>query len=114
MDFSSETPRTNYLSGGLVLSTAYGDGILTQAGTGVSDVSYSIAPTIALDQTRSQFHWNLSYSPGFTFYQKYSDLNQSSQDVATKFSYRFSPHVTLSLQEVFLQNFGWLRTFLSE
>lgn len=106
MEFASETPRTNYLSGGLVFGAAYGDGILTAAGTGVSDVSYSISPTIALDQTRSQFHWNLSYSPGFTFYQKYSSLNQSNQNVATKFSYRLSPHVTFSAQEVFSKTSG--------
>lgn len=106
MDFASETPRTNYLNGGVVFGAAYGNGILTQAGTGVSDVTYSVAPTIALDQTRSQFHWNLSYSPGFTFYQKYSGLNQSSQNVATKFSYRFSPHVTFSASEGFTKTSG--------
>jgi hypothetical protein len=106
MDFASEMPRTNYLSGGIVLGAAYGDGILTAAGNGVDDVSYSVSPTIALDQTRSRFHWNLAYSPGFTFYQKYSGLNQSSQNVATKFSYRLTPHVTFSTQEVFTKTSG--------
>jgi hypothetical protein len=106
MEFASETPRTNYLSGGVVIGAAYGDGILTAGGTGVSDVSYTVSPTIALDQTRSHLQWNLSYSPGFTFYQKYSSLNQSSQNVATKFSYRLSPHVTFSAQEVFSKTSG--------
>ncbi len=106
MDFASETPRSNYVSGGLVFGAAYGDAILTSSGTAVSDVSYSVSPTIALDQTRSRFHWNLSYSPGFTFYQKYSDLNQASHNLATKFSYRLSPHVTFSAQEVFTKTSG--------
>lgn len=103
LDFASETPRTNYLSGGLVLGAAYGDGILS---SGASDLSYSVSPSIAFDQTRSRFRWNLSYSPGFTFYQKYSSLNQSTQNVASRFSYRLSPHVTFSAQESFSKSVG--------
>jgi hypothetical protein len=103
LEFASETPRTNYLSGGVVLSAAYGNGVLS---TGASDVSYSVSPTIAFDQTRSRFNWDLAYSPGFTFYQKYSSLNQSNQNVASKFNYRLSPHVTFSAQEAFNKSVG--------
>jgi hypothetical protein len=105
LDFSSETPRTNYLSGGVIVGAAYDDGIVFSGG-GVSDVSYSVSPTIALDVTRSRLRWNVTYSPGFTFYQKYSDLNQSNENVAAKFSYRLSPHVTFSAQEIFSKTSG--------
>jgi hypothetical protein len=103
LDFATETPRTNFLSGGVTLSAAYGNGVLS---TGGSDVSYSVSPNISFDQTRSRFNWDLSYSPGFTFYQKYSTLNQSNQNVASKFNYRLSPHVTFSAQESFSKSVG--------
>ena len=107
LDFASETTRSNYIRGGLYFGTAYDDDIVSSSsGAAVSDVSYSVSPTIAIDQTRSQLHWTLSYSPGFTFYQKYSTLNQSNQNVAAKVTYRLSPHVTFSAQEVFSKSSG--------
>jgi hypothetical protein len=106
LEFASETPRTNFLSGGLTFQTAYGSGIPTGSSSPVSDESYSISPSIGLNITRSRLRWDLSYSPGFTFYQKYTDLNQSTQNVATKLSYRLSPHVTFSAQEVFSKSLG--------
>src|ERR1700690_3093269 len=75
MGFTSET-RSNYLRGGLVFGSAYDDNVVPgSAGHPVSDVSYSVWPTISLDQTRSRLHWLLTYSPGYTFYQKTSSQN---------------------------------------
>jgi len=101
MGFTSET-RANYLRGGLVFSSAYDSDATTGTnGQPVSDVSYSISPTISLDQTRSRLHWVLFYSPGFTFYQKTSSLNQANHNLGVNLSYRLSPHVTLSLRDSF-------------
>src|SRR5215831_9778965 len=59
MGFTSET-RSNYLRAGLIFSTAYDDNVRPgSAGNAVSDVSYSVWPTISLDQTRSRMHWLL-------------------------------------------------------
>jgi hypothetical protein len=94
--------RSNYLRGGLTFTTAYSDNVL--GGTTinpVSDVSYAIFPNIALDETTPRLHWVLSYSPGFTFYQRVSSRNQENQNVAIDFKYRLSPHVTLSLRDSF-------------
>jgi hypothetical protein len=103
MGFTSET-RSNYLRGGLVFSSAYNSDATTGTnGQPISDVSYSIWPTISLDQTRSRLHWVLNYSPGFTFYQKTSSLNQADQNLGVTLSYRLSPHVTLSLRDSFQQ-----------
>jgi hypothetical protein len=66
-------------------------------------LSYSIWPTISLDQTRSRLHWVLTYSPGFTFYQKTSGLNQADQNLAVDLKYRVSPHVTLEVRDAFVQ-----------
>ena len=103
MGFTSET-RSNYLSGGLVFSTAYQSDVTTGSnGQPISDVSYTISPTISLNQTRSRLHWVFTYSPGFTFYQKTTSLNQATQNLGVNFSYRLSPHVTLSLRDSFQQ-----------
>ena len=101
MGFTSET-RSNYLRGGLTFSTAYDTDAATGAnGRPVSELSYSIWPTISLDQTRSRLHWVLTYSPGFTFYQKTSGLNQADQNLAVDLKYRVSPHVTLEVRDTF-------------
>jgi len=85
-----------------MFSSAYdSEATIGTNGQPVSDVSYSIWPTISLDQTRSRLHWTLNYSPGFTFYQKTSSLNQENQNLGVNLSYRLSPHVTLSLRDSF-------------
>jgi hypothetical protein len=103
MGFTSET-RANYLRGGLTFGTAYDSDATTGTnGQPISDVSYSIWPTISLDQTRSRLHWVLNYAPGFTFYQKTSSLNQADQNLGVNLSYRLSPHVTMNLRDTFMK-----------
>jgi hypothetical protein len=95
--------RSNYLRAGLVFSTAYTDNVLGTGGNPVSDVVYTISPTIALDKTAERLHWVLTYSPGFTFYQHTSSRNQSDQNVAVDFQYRLSPHITVSLRDTLIK-----------
>lgn len=100
-EFASETPRTNYLSGGLSFTTNYDDNIASTGSAPISDVSYSIRPSLSLDQSRSRLSWNLSYSPGFTFYQKNTTLNQADHNANLAFQYRLSPHVTFTVHDIF-------------
>ncbi len=94
--------RSNYLHAGFVINTAYNDNVLADnSTTPIADVSYSISPTIALDQTTSRLHQTLTYSPGFTFYQHTNALNEMDQNLAANFQYRFSPHVTAIVSDVF-------------
>ena len=94
--------RSNYLHAGLVFNTAYNDNVLAgTTTTPVSDVSYYIAPTIAIDQTTSRLHQTLTYSPGFTFYQRTSAKNEEDQNLAFDLQYRLSPHVTAYLRDNF-------------
>jgi hypothetical protein len=96
--------RSNYLRGGVTFATAYSDNVLGSTGPNsapVSDVSYSVWPTIALDQTTTRVHWTLDYAPGFTFYQHTSSRNESDQNAAVNFQYRVSPHVTFSAVDTF-------------
>jgi hypothetical protein len=94
--------RSNYLAAGLTFNTAYNDNVLAgDSTTPVSDFIYTISPTIAVNQTTSRQHLALTYSPGFTFYQKTSTLNAANQNAAANFQYRLSPHTTISLNDSF-------------
>jgi hypothetical protein len=99
--FTSEE-RSNYLRGGLAFTTAYTDNALgSLTGEPVSDISYSIAPMVALEETTGRMRAELSYAPGFTFYQRTSERNEQDQNASVNFQYRLSPHVTFSAQDGF-------------
>jgi hypothetical protein len=96
--------RSNYLRGGVTFLSAYSDNVLgsTAANSApVSDVSYSVWPTLALDETTTRLHWTVNYAPGFTFYQRTSARNEQDQNAAINFQYRLSPHVTFSAADSF-------------
>jgi hypothetical protein len=97
--FTSELQRSNYLRGGISLQGSYDDNIFTTS-PAEGDASYTISPNIAFDMSRSRLRWDLHYSPGFTFYQRFSAENQVNHDFSTTFQYELSPHVTLNLQDV--------------
>jgi hypothetical protein len=94
--------RSNYLRGGLLFTTAYSDNAVGLVnGHPESDVSYSVAPTLAIDETTSRTHLVVSYAPGFTFYQHISSRNEADQNAAIDFQYRLSPHVTFAAHDGF-------------
>lgn len=99
--FASETPRTNYLLGGLTLGTAYDSNILLTNGPAVSDVKYSVWPSISLAQSRSRLGWNLTYDPGFKFYQNNPSLTGTDHYLEFGLEYRLTPHITLSVTNSF-------------
>jgi hypothetical protein len=108
LDFASETPRTNYLRGALNVGTAYDDNVLLSNGPGISDIRYSIFPSISMDQSGSRFRWNLTYNPWFTFYQRHSSINEIDHNVSLGAEYRLSPNVTLSLRDTFQKTSDFL------
>ncbi|MGA2376960.1 MAG: hypothetical protein ABSF72_15685, partial [Candidatus Sulfotelmatobacter sp.] len=94
--------RSNYLRGGLAFTSAYTDNAIGPVdGHPVSDVSYSVWPTIALDETTPRSHLVLTYAPGFTFYQRESYLNEADENASINFQYRLSPHLTFSARDGF-------------
>jgi hypothetical protein len=86
----------------MAFTSAYTDNALGSVnGHPVSDVSYSVAPFIALDETTPRLHVVSTYAPGFTFYQRESSLNETDQNASINLQYRLSPHVTLSARDGF-------------
>jgi hypothetical protein len=102
MDFSSGTPKTNYISGGLIISSAYDDRVVVSAnGQPLTDISYSVRPTFLWNKSTPRLLGKLFYRPGFSFYQRNSSLNQSDQNLLLQTAYRLSPQVTVTLQDTF-------------
>jgi hypothetical protein len=100
-DFTSEE-RSNYLRGGIMFSGAYSDNAFDDVnGYLQSDVSYTVLPNVAWDETTPRLHWLLNYAPGFTFYQRESSRNEADQNASLSLQYRLSPHVTLSASDGF-------------
>ena len=96
--------RSNYLMTGITLNTAYVDNVLPgSTSEPVSDVTFSVLPTIALNQTTPRQLRRLTYSPGFTFYQPTSQLNAVDQNGSLDFQFRLRPYTTLSIRDSFLQ-----------
>ena len=96
--------RSNYLQAGVTFSSAYSDNLVGSTGSNsgpVSDESYSVFPTLALNETTTRLHFTLTYAPGFTFYQHTSSMNQANQNASIDFQYRLSPHVTFSARDGF-------------
>jgi hypothetical protein len=94
--------QSNYLRGGVSFTSAYSDNVISSVpGQPISDASYSIRPMLALEKTTSRSNSELTYSPGFTFYQRLSSLNQADQNFAADIQFRLSPHVTVSLLDSF-------------
>ncbi len=90
--------RSNYLLGGLTFNTTYTDNLLGGASTKpISDISYSLWPFLDLNHITPRLRTDLTYSPGFTFYQRTSSYNQQNQNLGVDVRYRLSPHVTLSI-----------------
>jgi len=92
--------NSNYLFGGVAFTTAYSSNV-AWSGQPVSDVSYSVWPTIGLDKTTERMHLMVDYAPGFTVYQRVSSLNQANQGFSSNFKYRFTPNLSLTVSENF-------------
>ncbi len=97
--------RSNYLSGGLIVTGAYTDNLFLGGANGpVADETYSIAPTISIDRKTARQGEMLSYSSGFTFYQHTSQLNAIAQSATGSYRFRITKYAVLSLSDSFQQN----------
>jgi len=91
--------RTNYLSGGLAVSAAYINNLYTGGSSALNETTISIDPDLALDQASPRQHRTIHYSPGFTFYQPTSALNEVDQNLEGNYRIRLSPHVLLDAND---------------
>jgi hypothetical protein len=101
MAFQSESERSNYLRGGLNVGAAYDDNALLTTGNGAGNMTYTVFPNIAIEQTLPRMRWSLGYAAGLTVNQRLSNNNQGSHDLNFESQFRLSPHVNLRVAEAF-------------
>jgi hypothetical protein len=107
LGFTSELQRSNFLNGGISIGSTFDDNVLNSSSNRLSNFAYSATPYIALNQTRARLNWTLNYMAGFTMNQRYSSLNQSSQDIGFSGAYRLAPHADLRVTDTFLRTSGF-------
>lgn len=96
--------RSNYLGIGVMGSAAYVTNVVPdEFASPVNDETYFFGPSVSFDRSNGRLRETLSYSPGFTFYQHVTALNQSSQNAAGVLDYRLSPHSALTIHDSFLK-----------
>lgn len=105
--FQSELGRSNYLRAGLNVGTAYDDNALLGTNGAVGNASYSVFPSLALEESWSRVRWTLAYAGGFTFNQRLTNQNQGSHNFRFDSDFRLSPHVNLRVAEDFAVTTGF-------
>jgi hypothetical protein len=93
--------QSNYLRGGLSFATSYIDNLYAGSSTAIAEKTYSILPSVAYDQVTPRQHRMFTYSPGFTFYQPSSSLNETDQSLNALYEYRLTEHLTLNANDSF-------------
>jgi hypothetical protein len=100
--------RSNFLSGGMVVTAAHVDNLLLQNGKGpIADETYSFLPTIEFNRRTPRQGESLNYSSGFTLYQNTSQLNGVSQDASAGYRFHLSRYAVLELHDAFSQNYNF-------
>jgi hypothetical protein len=99
--------RSNYLLGSIGVQTGYVDNLYA-GGTGgaTSETTYSVVPMISYNQTTPRQHRLFTYSPSFAIYSPTSALNEFDQGATVNFTYRMTPHTTLSANDAFQKSSG--------
>src|SRR5581483_8737757 len=87
--------RSNYLRGGLVFTGAYTDNVAGAEvqGQPEGDWSWSLGPRIEFEKTDARIAADLTYAPGFTFYDRLSARNEQDQNVSMATQYRLTEHI---------------------
>ncbi len=94
--------QSNYLDAEIAFRPSYDDNLLPNYGSRpISDVAYSINPSIEFDKSTSRLHQTWTYRPGFTLYQRTAARNEADQSAAAAIEYRWSPHITVSGHDIF-------------
>jgi hypothetical protein len=97
--------RTNYLRGGLTSTTAYVNNLYAGVGNAsTAETTVSVIPTISYDATTARRHTLVSYSPGFTFYQPSSELNEMDNNASVNYGLHLTGHTMLNATDSFLDS----------
>jgi hypothetical protein len=100
----SETEATNVLLGTISASAAVDDNNNNSATDPIVGEQYFIAPSLAIQQTRSHLKWNMSYRPGLRIYVPRSSMpDQFSQSFGGTLHYDVTKRLTIGLRQDYLR-----------
>jgi hypothetical protein len=92
--------RSNYIRGSIAAGAGYIDNLYPGSGQGqLGETIINLQPTIAFDTESARQHTSAFYSPSFVFYEPTSALNEADHNALFKFQYRFSPRLTMDLND---------------
>jgi hypothetical protein len=92
--------RSNYISGSIVAGAGYIDNLYPGSNQGtLGETAINLQPTIAFDAKSARQHTSAFYSPSFILYEPTSGLNETDHNVVFNFQYRFTPRLTLILDD---------------
>jgi len=106
LTLSSEA-TSNMIRGGVNVGAAYDDNALLSPGNGESNISFSVYPSIAIEQSRARLRWDLGYAAGLTVNQRLSNQDRGSHSLDFSSEFRLSPHVSLRVAEAFSLTTGF-------
>src|ERR1700730_7974936 len=100
MGLTTEPTFTNLMIANLSLGTAYDDyAAATPKTARTPDFQYYVLPGFGFQQTRRQVSWSLSYSPGLSTSQRFSERDQFTQGVHADITYRITPRLVLHVRQ---------------
>ncbi|HEY2471973.1 MAG TPA: hypothetical protein VGI45_29580 [Terracidiphilus sp.] len=97
--------RSNYVSAGLVFTSAYQDNLLA-GNRAISDETYAFLPTISLERRTPRQGEMINYSSGVTLYQHTSEFNGVSQNASGGYRFHLSPYAVFVVRDSFAQNYN--------
>jgi hypothetical protein len=99
--------RSNYIRGSILAGVGYIDNLypggLGQLGQ-LGETIISLQPTIAFETESARAHTSVLYSPNFIFYEPTSAVNEADHSALFGFRYRFSPRLTLDVNDNLLKS----------
>lgn len=99
--------RQDYVSLGISVNAGYNSNVLPGlTGQPISDEVYSFLPLFNLSKETPRQTLALNYNSGYTVFQHTSTLNYMDQGITGLLTQRFTRHVTLSLNDSFVQASG--------
>ena len=101
----TDQERSNFLSAGIGFIAGYNDNVYAGGNAAAtSEGTFSVLPSIAVDETTPRRHESLSYNSGFIFYEPTSALNSVQQSGNATFLYRMSVRTRLTISDSFQQS----------
>lgn len=100
IDFGSSSGY-NYIGAGLIYEAGHINNLYPGGGTPLDEMTYSIAPTVSLDQRTTRQHRMLTFTAGQTFYSPTSALNETDENATASYQTRMTPHSSLNLYDLF-------------